>query len=311
MKITFSPLPLLCIACILLLSCQRSEETNDESIFTIEPSEIVLHVGEAKKLSVIDNNGRILSNSVTWKSSNETVANVSEDGIVHGISEGTSTIQASYRNHFASCSISVLYTETNSDYTALVVDSFEDTHIEGNYFIMRDGAFFQSYSNYKEQYSLFYYNPSISNTLDEGLLCIIDRDDETISFIRKDEIYIARKIAEKTYNFAIILPNRTRYYHFGICVEEDPFEDSFSIQNSVATKMSWEDRWHISKSAIFKMGSFAITALGTIRPSPLGIPLLFTTAYQEAYKSNLWNLQDKMDKGEFKLLKNFSLFSKC
>ena len=76
----------------------------------VAPIGVGLLVGASQALSavVLDFAGRALAGrSVTWKSNDETIAVVSPDGIVTGLSSGTTTIEALSETHVAAAQVTV------------------------------------------------------------------------------------------------------------------------------------------------------------------------------------------------------------
>lgn len=99
---------ILSLFVLLLLSC------NNETVFpSIELStyEITLSVGETAQLSAITSPGE---NPVTWRSSDEKVATVDENGLVSAVSEGAAEISAVSSGVSAICHLTIYNSSAES-----------------------------------------------------------------------------------------------------------------------------------------------------------------------------------------------------
>jgi hypothetical protein len=96
--------------CCLLLSCSDSG-TGPEPVATIDIAGAVrvIEVGASLQLSTatLDAEGRAVSATVAWTSSNQAAATVSPNGLVAGLAEGTATITASAGSATASVDLTI------------------------------------------------------------------------------------------------------------------------------------------------------------------------------------------------------------
>lgn len=80
---------------ILLVSCSNKKIEN----IKIENIKEILTIGDTKKLHVVDNNEKTVSNkNVFWSSSNTNIGTISEDGIITIKKEGFFTVTAKYKD---------------------------------------------------------------------------------------------------------------------------------------------------------------------------------------------------------------------
>ncbi|MCH5235881.1 MAG: Ig-like domain-containing protein [Muribaculaceae bacterium] len=77
-----------------------------ESI-SFESEEISIFTGENKELSLLITPENATYSNITWKSSNEKIVSVSEDGLISAISPGSAIITATIENLSASCTVKV------------------------------------------------------------------------------------------------------------------------------------------------------------------------------------------------------------
>lgn len=76
---------------------------------TLDHTNAMLGVGETLQLSAVSSPAEATDFAVTWSSSNEAAATVTQDGIVTGADPGTTTITASCNDITASCEVTVGY----------------------------------------------------------------------------------------------------------------------------------------------------------------------------------------------------------
>lgn len=92
---------LLCFAAVLLFfhtaACAKAEKIQ------LNKSKLTVRAGKYKVLKM-----KGTKKKVFWKSSNRKVASVSADGVVSGISRGTSLVTASYGKRCAKCKVTVI-----------------------------------------------------------------------------------------------------------------------------------------------------------------------------------------------------------
>ncbi len=74
---------------------------------TIDPSSIILNIDASKTLTATVTPENAADKSVTWSSSNESVATVTPDGIVTAVAAGEATITAKAGDETATCKITV------------------------------------------------------------------------------------------------------------------------------------------------------------------------------------------------------------
>lgn len=95
-----------------------------------------LTVGESTNLSVIFNPTNATNQKVVWKSSDDTIATVSQTGVIKSLKEGQVTISATSEdgNKVASCKISVQAKKTNVDdkYYQNIIISTNNINVDNN-----------------------------------------------------------------------------------------------------------------------------------------------------------------------------------
>ncbi len=85
------------------------EEESDGTIISLNISNLSLEVGETRKLRATITPEEIADEGVTWSTSNEEIATVSEDGTVTAIAEGNATITATTSDgEIATCRVEVV-----------------------------------------------------------------------------------------------------------------------------------------------------------------------------------------------------------
>lgn len=105
MNKTFSAL-ICCAALFLFFSCTKEKETAVTSV-TINKASIELTVGESSQLSATVLPSDAKDKTVSWTSSNQSVASVNSSGLVNALTEGTATITASAGGKSGSCQVTV------------------------------------------------------------------------------------------------------------------------------------------------------------------------------------------------------------
>lgn len=110
MKLRF--LYLLCLLTYILPACSSDEnEPVDEPVTTVtsvsvSPESISLECGKTKQLTATISPENA-TGDITWTSSDETIATVSSDGTVTGISKGTATVTATVSGKSGTCKVTV------------------------------------------------------------------------------------------------------------------------------------------------------------------------------------------------------------
>lgn len=91
-------------------SCQVTVLANSVTGISLDITELTLQGGKKKMLTCTVNPSNADNKSVTWSSSNESVATVSANGLVTAVSGGTATITATSADggHTASCNVTVI-----------------------------------------------------------------------------------------------------------------------------------------------------------------------------------------------------------
>lgn len=95
------------VAAALVASCDLEQALDVTSISLDKPS-IEVNVGEDVQLTATVLPIYALNRTVSWKSSDESVATVSASGMVTGISEGTAVVSASSGAYSAYCNVNVV-----------------------------------------------------------------------------------------------------------------------------------------------------------------------------------------------------------
>ena len=88
----------------------------DSIYFANQTTELQLYIGASKQISINWEPAGYPAPLLTWTSSNEDVATVSQEGIVVAKSEGTATITAKHNNTTLTCTITVVEHETLKNY---------------------------------------------------------------------------------------------------------------------------------------------------------------------------------------------------
>ena len=115
---------------------------------TLDKSTLTLNVGETGTLTATVTPETATENTVTWSSSDDTIATVDKDGKVTAVAEGTATITAKAGDQSATCAVTVsaatpAYTltigaESNGGvgYTrTITVDGKSKTNLDGKYLV--------------------------------------------------------------------------------------------------------------------------------------------------------------------------------
>lgn len=95
------------LAAFFLCSCSQKEEEVAVSSVTISQPTAEMIVGETVKLSATVQPSNATDKEVTWSSSKQSVATITQDGLVTAISEGTSNITAMAGGKTGTCVVTV------------------------------------------------------------------------------------------------------------------------------------------------------------------------------------------------------------
>lgn len=101
-------------------NCIKAYTTYQEKVklesISLDKETLQMQVGDETNLVVTFNPSNTSYDDITWTSSNENVASISEKGIIKALSEGTTTITATseYENKTATCELTVVK-KTNTD----------------------------------------------------------------------------------------------------------------------------------------------------------------------------------------------------
>lgn len=112
---------LLLIFTGILFQCSNSGMDSDYKI-ELEQDAVFISIGDTVKLIVKD----ATNNAIIWSSDNETVATVSNTGLIRGISEGNTIITAKANSGEAMCEVTVSGTSPALQLTALNQELTED-----------------------------------------------------------------------------------------------------------------------------------------------------------------------------------------
>lgn len=101
------------ILSMTFIACSSEDEENVVAVtqITVSPASLVLNVGETEDLEATILPEEASHVSVTWSSSDDKVAAVSQNGTVTGVSEGNAVITASAGGKSATCQVTIA-TET-------------------------------------------------------------------------------------------------------------------------------------------------------------------------------------------------------
>lgn len=100
-------LKVLCfVFALMLLSCSKEKEISVTSV-SINPESVSVEVGETIQLRATILPSDASDKSLTWSSSNQTVATITSSGLVTAITEGTSIITALSGGKSAKCTVTV------------------------------------------------------------------------------------------------------------------------------------------------------------------------------------------------------------
>ena len=108
MKLSNYIIPTLLLLAIVVVSCELRDDGNRVADITLEQTSATLEIGENLQLSAVLTPADVTNPNIIWSSSNVDVATVS-DGIVTGVSEGTTTITATTQDggHIATSAVTV------------------------------------------------------------------------------------------------------------------------------------------------------------------------------------------------------------
>jgi len=100
---------LMCAAALLLVSCSEKEEpVKKVSAVTLDKTSVTLKVGETSQLTATITPADAKDKTLTWTSSKESVATVSEEGLVTAIALGDAVVTVSSKNgKTATCAVKV------------------------------------------------------------------------------------------------------------------------------------------------------------------------------------------------------------
>ena len=84
-----------------------TSSTPIEDTITLDKTSVSLAIGESLTLNSTPSTG------VTWESSDENIATITNDGVIHGISEGTCIVTATYGTASATCRVQVTKPSTS------------------------------------------------------------------------------------------------------------------------------------------------------------------------------------------------------
>ncbi len=98
---------LFCIALVCLLACKKGKEEIPIESVAINPSTAEMIEGETVQLKATVKPDDATDKTVQWASSRQSVATITDKGLVTAIAEGTSTITAKAGGKTASCQITV------------------------------------------------------------------------------------------------------------------------------------------------------------------------------------------------------------
>ncbi len=105
-----------------------TESQDNEKFYSLNRNSLSLEKGKTEQLAVMDKDGNMLTDTIYWMSSDESVATVDENGVVTAVAGGIADIWVSMGNSFYdSCVVEV----TDKEIQALLVDEEVVTLTEG------------------------------------------------------------------------------------------------------------------------------------------------------------------------------------
>ena len=166
-----------------------------------------------------------------------------------------------------------------------------------------DGAVF--FFIQEENRRVLYYNPSaegaLSDPLGEGVLSRQFEQEGLCVILIQGNYLVFRKVDDGLYNVGIVGADGTRSFLYGIQLVEDT---PGPAPASVRTRMSVEDVFHLSSSALLKLASFTITALETaFTGNPLGF---VSTALTETMKSDFFGMRTTIGEKNIKRMERLA-----
>ena len=183
---------------------------------------------------------------------------------------------------------------------AIAIDLQEETGRNEMIVLMENGAYF--FFDQEEEVDRLYYNPLLSDEVSGGLMFIMNNRDSSFSVSMSGKQAFFNKVGESLYNAAIIQEDGTIKYWYGLSLE-GLTNDQQKVNSTFKTKVSNEDKWHITKSVLLKFAYYSLFAISDYL-SP-GSTFAETT-FLEAYKSDLLNLQEIIDKDTIRLIERWS-----
>ncbi len=119
---------LILCACGLMVGCGETPPPTPPAVtITLSDTTISLDAHQSKQLTATVENS---TKSVTWASSDETVATVSDSGLVSSVGDGTCSITATIDDVVATCSVTVVNTYTapllSANYDLVAVDKDDE-----------------------------------------------------------------------------------------------------------------------------------------------------------------------------------------
>ena len=107
-KHTISALVGSAVAVLIIGSCgKKEEETVSVSSVVVSPESVEITEGESAKLTAKISPAEAADRTVTWTSSDKTVATVDDNGNVQGVNAGTATITATAEGKSGKCAVTV------------------------------------------------------------------------------------------------------------------------------------------------------------------------------------------------------------
>ncbi len=100
---------MIVVAVLALVACDKSAKEAEVAVasVSINPGSIEMVIGETSQLRASISPSNATEKNVSWTSSKQSVATVSESGLVSAVAEGTATITASVGGKSGTCSVTV------------------------------------------------------------------------------------------------------------------------------------------------------------------------------------------------------------